>query len=67
MMTTYELIRRLAQIDPSGDKPVMVSLTTMLGSGRTSTSDGFLEDLWVEKPEGCYDTFIVLSALNEGD
>ena len=63
MMTTYELIRRLAQLDPTGTKPVMLSVNTLQGDKEVEAT-GFIDELWVEHPDGCSDLFIVLSGTD---
>lgn len=63
MMTTYELMRRLMQVDPTGQRPVMVTVTTE-NDGRTIQVDGFIDEVWVEYPEEADTPFIVLSGVD---
>ena len=63
MMTTYELIRRLAQVDPTGTKPVMLSINTLQGEKEVEAT-GFIDEIWVEHPEGSTAQFIVLSGVD---
>lgn len=60
MMTTYELIRRLAQVDPSGTKPVMLTVKT-LQQDKIYEANGFIEELWIECSEDGSAAFVVLT------
>jgi len=63
MMTTYELIRRLVQIDSTGTMPVMLSVKTMLDN-RVVEGTGFIDELWVEHSDDADVPFIVLCGVD---
>ena len=47
MMTTYELIRRLVQLDPNGDCPVMLSVR-YAAEQKEVEANGFIDNLSIE-------------------
>lgn len=64
MLTTYELIRRLAQVDPDGDCQVMVSIKTQQGDKECEVNS-FIDEIWVERPEEVAKGILVLSGIDE--
>ena len=62
-MTTYELMRRLMQVDPTGQRPVMLTMTTKDGE-RSVECNGFIDEVWVEYPDEANIPFIVLSGVD---
>lgn len=63
MMTTYELIKRLVQVDPTGQRPVMLSINTKKGD-RSVEINGFIDEIWVEYPEEAETPFTILSGTD---
>ena len=66
-MTTYDLIRHLVKLDPSGDMQIMLSVryakTAENGNETTADACGFAESFSVEQAEdGPY--FLVLEAVD---
>lgn len=66
-MTTYELIRHLAKLDPNGDMQVMLSVryakTAENGNETADDACGFVENFSVEQVEdGPY--YLVLEAVD---
>lgn len=63
MMTTYELMRRLMQIDPTGQHPVMLSIKTTNGA-RDVEVTGFIDEIWTERPDEVSQPFVVLYGID---
>ena len=63
-MTTYELIRRLLQMDPDGDAQIALSVTTMVNNKEYEAA-GFIDETWVERPQEGGKPIIVLTAVDD--
>lgn len=50
MMNTYDLVRRLVQMDPTGTNPVMLSVT-FADKNMPTSKNGFVQDLSLESYE----------------
>ena len=63
MMNTYDLVRRLVQMDPTGTNPVMLSVSFADKDMPTSKS-GFVQDLSLESfkdSDGTQDVTVLLA------
>ena len=63
-MTTYELIRHLAKLDPTGDMSIMLSVRRTNDNGTVDDASGFVESFSMEQVEDDGTCYLVLEAVD---
>ena len=63
-MTTYELIRHLAKLDPTGDMSIMLSVRRANDNGTVDDASGFVESFSMEQVEDDGTCYLVLEAVD---